>query len=106
MAADKEVLRELSDMKRTSNAEERKYVDAALKHLSSNSKRDRLEKSTTVGVTCASSASQLLENQVFDVVILDESSQITEPLSLVPIVKSSCHHCLLVGDPKQLPPVV
>ena len=109
MAADKEVLRELSDMKRTvRNDEERKYVDIALKHLSSktHSKRERLGKSAVVGVTCASSASQLLEDQHFDVVIVDECSQITEPLSLLPIVKSDCHHCLLVGDPKQLPPVV
>ncbi|KAG4068831.1 hypothetical protein HA402_004979 [Bradysia odoriphaga] len=43
--------------------------------------------------------------QRFDVVIVDEASQITEPNALVPIVKNS-KFVILVGDHKQLRPSV
>jgi hypothetical protein len=105
MAADKDVIRDLQQMKRASrNKTERKHVDEALNVLTTkqHSRKDRVARSMVVGVTCASSASTLLEDQTFDVLILDECSQITEPLSLLPLIKSRCHHVLLVGDPKQL----
>ena len=42
----------------------------------------------------------------FPIVILDECSQMVEPLSLLPIGQFSCENLLAVGDPKQLPPTV
>lgn len=40
----------------------------------------------------------------FDVCIMDEASQILQPASLGPLFNA--HKFVLVGDPKQLPPVV
>ncbi|MFP6702369.1 MAG: AAA domain-containing protein, partial [Planctomycetaceae bacterium] len=39
----------------------------------------------------------------FDVVIIDEASQMTVPTALMPMVNAN--RCILVGDEKQLPPV-
>ena len=42
----------------------------------------------------------------FPLVILDECSQITEPLSLLPLGMFGCKRAVLVGDPLQLPPTL
>ena len=34
------------------------------------------------------------------VVLLDEASQMSEPLSLIPTARFGCHKLLLLGDPK------
>ena len=34
------------------------------------------------------------------VVLLDEASQMSEPVSLLPIARFACHKLLLLGDPK------
>ncbi|EPQ30916.1 uncharacterized protein PFL1_01814 [Pseudozyma flocculosa PF-1] len=41
----------------------------------------------------------------FPVVFFDEGSMATEPISLVPLMKG-CRHLSIIGDHKQLPPVV
>ena len=41
---------------------------------------------------------------VFDVAIVDEASQLIEPLALAAV--NLAHRCILVGDEQQLPPVV
>ena len=46
---------------------------------------------------------QVLLNQVYlfdQVVLLDECSQMTEPLSLLPIKRAACLRLVLVGDPR------
>ncbi|CAM9602458.1 unnamed protein product, partial [Scytosiphon promiscuus] len=42
----------------------------------------------------------------YDVVILDECSQIVEPMSLLPMAVAQPRRVVLVGDPMQLPPPV
>ena len=67
---------------------------------------------SVVGITCASvynkaSIMATLSNiGCFDVLFLDECSQMIEPQSLLPIFASKCSRMILVGDPMQLPPVV
>lgn len=41
-----------------------------------------------VGVTCCSSVLPVLDDLRFDVVVLDEASQMIEPISLLPIMAS------------------
>lgn len=73
----------------------------------SDRKRKRMLKTCPiVGVTCVSTALSILEDQTFDILILDEASQLTEPLSLAPIIRSKCKYVIAAGDPNQLPPVV
>lgn len=61
-----------------------------------------LNRVQVVGTTCASSLS--ITNH--SIVLLDESSQITEPSSLLPILQAGCKRVVLVGDPMQLPPTI
>ena len=43
-----------------------------------------------VGVTCCSVNLPAFDGQAFDVVVLDECSQIVEPLSLLPLARAKC----------------
>ena len=67
--------------------------------------KKRLEEAECVGVTCASSMSPHLA-QSFDVLVLDEASQMTESLSCLPISSAMPKRMIVVGDPMQLPPVL
>lgn len=69
-------------------------------------RRQRLGTAGVVGVTCCSALLPTLAGQIFDVVVLDEVSQLTEPLSLVPIIRARAKAVILAGDPLQLGPVL
>jgi len=57
-----------------------------------------------VGVTCNSLAKNTFQpNESFDYLIFDEVCKATLPEILIPL--SICKRAILVGDPKQLPPV-
>jgi superfamily I DNA and/or RNA helicase len=58
-----------------------------------------------VCTTCVSAASITLNAMDFPVVFLDEASMSTEPASLIPLMKGA-QHVALIGDHKQLPPVI
>jgi len=55
--------------------------------------------------TCIGAGIGLLRKQSFEVVVIDEASQQTEPASFVPLTKG-CQRALLVGDHVQLRPTV
>lgn len=57
-----------------------------------------------VGVTCYGSYHPLLRRRSFDVCVVDESTQVTQPTVLRPLY--SARRFVLVGDPDQLPPVI
>lgn len=57
-----------------------------------------------VGVTCLGSAHPLLIQRVFDVCLVDESTQVFQSTVLRPLF--SAKKFILVGDPDQLPPIV
>lgn len=61
----------------------------------------RIEDARLVFTTCIGAALGLLRTESFDVVIVDEASQQTEPSTLVPLVKG-CSRAILVGDHVQL----
>jgi len=63
-----------------------------------------LERSEIVCTTNSSSASQALEGREFDLCIIDEATQATEPSCLIPIVKAK--KLVMAGDHKQLPPTI
>ena len=65
-----------------------------------------LMKTNVVGATCIHIASSKYsrENFKFDYVIMDESSKATPAESLVPL--SMGHNIIMIGDDKQLPPVI
>lgn len=61
--------------------------------------------SRLIFTTCIGAGLGLLRYQRFEIVIVDEASQQTEPASLVPLVKG-CRKAILVGDHIQLRPTV
>ncbi len=48
----------------------------------------------------------MLEGHTFDVVVLDECSQMTEPVSLIPLLQAKARLLVAAGDPCQLPPLI
>ncbi|KAG6853864.1 hypothetical protein C0991_000625 [Blastosporella zonata] len=67
--------------------------------------KDVLGDADVICTTCITSACMALKVTDFPVVFLDEASMSTEPASLIPIMKGS-RHVALIGDHKQLPPVI
>ncbi|UWG48464.1 UvrD/REP helicase [Halanaeroarchaeum sp. HSR-CO] len=63
-----------------------------------------LESASVVAATTATCGSRVLRSQEFDVVVVDEASQLTEPDALAAINRGD--RFVLVGDHHQLPPVV
>ena len=65
---------------------------------------EALQSSPVVAATTASCGSRVMRSQSFDVVVVDEASQLTEPDTLAAINRGD--RFVLVGDHRQLPPVV
>ena len=65
-----------------------------------------LNSANIVGVTCCSAVNSLLLPLEFPILILDESSQMNEVLSLLPMSLAKCCFIIIVGDPQQLPPTL
>lgn len=63
--------------------------------------RKRIRDARLVFTTSIGAGLGLLRNELFNTVIIDEASQQTEPMTLVPLVKS-CTKAILVGDHVQL----
>lgn len=59
---------------------------------------------SVVGVTCLGSGHPLLTQRVFDVCLVDESTQVLQSTVLRPLF--SAQKIILVGDPDQLPPII
>ena len=64
---------------------------------------DILAKSKLIAATVISSAKPVLDNVIFDVMLMDEASQVASYESLIPLLK--CKKFILVGDDKQLQPI-
>jgi hypothetical protein len=112
---------------------DRSDIEDTIRKFKADGNANILNDAFIVGATCLSTAYSLLTREIvpaqsanpflaaadsgemisalrpkcrFQIVILDESSQITEPLSLLPLAHFGCERLLLVGDPQQLPPTV
>lgn len=66
--------------------------------------RAQLEEAPVVATTASGCGSTTLRELSFDVAVVDEASQLTEPGTLLPITLAE--RFVLVGDHHQLPPVV
>lgn len=63
-----------------------------------------LKQAQVILTTNSSTATRSLSNILFDIAIIDEASQATVPSVLIPINKAK--KFILIGDHKQLPPVI
>ncbi|KAJ6529219.1 AAA domain-containing protein [Mycena capillaripes] len=67
--------------------------------------QERLKAAVIVFTTCAGAGLGVLRKMDFDIALIDEASQITEPCALIPLVKGT-RQAILVGDHVQLRPTV
>ncbi|KAM6120158.1 LOW QUALITY PROTEIN: 5'-3' DNA helicase ZGRF1 [Pterocles gutturalis] len=95
----------LALMKEDLTPVEKMYVRKSIEQHKLGTNKTILQQVKVVGVTCAACPFPCLNTLKFPVVMLDECSQMTEPASLLPIARFQCEKLVLVGDPKQLPPI-
>ena len=69
-----------------------------------NERAAALRDASVVAATTATCGSRVMREQSFDVALIDEASQLTEPGTLAAV--SRADRFVLVGDHEQLPPVV
>lgn len=77
----------------------KKNIDKLIKAIVS----DIIDKSCIIAATAISSCHSFLDDKTFDVMIMDESTQVASFMSLLPLIK--CKKFILVGDPRQLQPI-
>ncbi|XP_068706006.1 5'-3' DNA helicase ZGRF1-like isoform X2 [Montipora foliosa] len=85
---------------------ERTHVRKSIERHKQGENKKKLSLVRVVGVTCAASVFPHLDKLKFPVLLLDECSQMTEPVSLLPMARFECQRLVLVGDPKQLSPTI
>ncbi|KAJ3231422.1 hypothetical protein HDU81_003767 [Chytriomyces hyalinus] len=103
-----EDLKELRAMLKSDslNAAAQKGVQEAMRRFTKNENKNLLETAFVIGVTCAACSFEVLEGFEATLLVLDECSQMTEPLSLLPISRFNPSHAVLIGDPLQLSPTL
>jgi superfamily I DNA and/or RNA helicase len=88
---------------RASTTEAKKLMDEA-RTLERKAVRAVLGRAQVICVTLASLGSGVLSGEAFDLALIDEATQATEPLTLLGFLRAP--KVVLAGDPKQLPPTV
>ena len=68
-------------------------------------KKDILDSVDIVATTCTGAGDVDLKHFNFSYILIDEATQAIEPVSLISIAKS-CQKLILIGDPKQLSPIL
>ena len=98
-----EILRVATDSLKVNRALQDYTIDARVGgDMNENSRlvkvaQDRVKAAKIVFTTCAGAGLGALRKFDFEIVIIDEASQITEACALVPLVKG-CKKAILVGD--------
>jgi predicted DNA helicase len=75
-----------------------------IESLENEAVRDLINKADVVCTTNSTAGSELLDNFKFDLLLIDEATQSTEPAALIPLIKAE--RVVLAGDHKQLPPTI
>jgi superfamily I DNA and/or RNA helicase len=115
--ADADTLKELTAMLRENlPAAERSAVEQTIAELRadtgrrSGSRTAKLKEVDVIGVTCLSANSSALDSICADqrpsIVLMDEASQMLEPMSLLALGRFRAARLVAVGDPQQLPPTL
>ncbi|UOY10313.1 IGHMBP2 family helicase [Methanonatronarchaeum sp. AMET6-2] len=113
-------IKDLADKNETSRGIPPNKIKSMAKWLELQSKIDRLfnksdeleekainkviSEAEVVCTTNSTAGSELMENQKFESLFIDEATQATEPSCLIPITKTN--KVIMAGDHKQLPPTI
>lgn len=79
--------------------------EARFKQLTLTKEKELLTKAEVICCTCIAAADVRMKDREFRCVLIDESTQATEPEVMVPVLKG-VRQLILVGDHCQLGPVV
>lgn len=82
------------------------HISTAIQRFRKSESVNQLQTVSVVGTTFMSSTFDVFSGMKFPLVLVDEASQLMEPLTLVPLAKFSCNRLILIGDPLQLPPTL
>lgn len=66
--------------------------------------RSIIDDADVVAATLSAASGALLQDRIFDLCVLDEATQATEPAALAALIRG--HRVILAGDHQQLPPTV
>lgn len=88
---------------RSSKAEAQGLFDDARK-LEKKAVSSILDRAQVICITCTAIDGSPISGEGFDVALIDEATQATEPVSLIPFLRAK--KVVLAGDPFQLPPTV
>lgn len=75
-----------------------------IERLENKAVAELLDQADVICTTNITAGSDLLENRTFDLSVIDEATQATQPAALIPYLKAK--KSVLIGDHKQLPPTV
>ncbi|CAO3617623.1 unnamed protein product [Cunninghamella echinulata] len=103
-----EELKELEHMLDDPNntEEEIENISSAIQRFRKCENILEVHKADVVGTTCNASSFDIFNDTVFPFVLMDECSQIMEPMTIVPLARFKCSRMVLIGDPLQLPPTI
>ena len=100
---DEAILRAATEVSRVSKPLQKYTVDARLggnlnddPRLVSKAQK-RVKDARIVFTTCTGASLGILRKATFDIALIDEASQISEPAALIPLVKG-CSTAVMVGD--------
>jgi predicted DNA helicase len=75
-----------------------------IERLENKAVKELLDQADVICTTNITAGSELLEKEKFDLSVIDEATQATQPAALIPYFKAK--KTILIGDHKQLPPTV
>ncbi len=80
-----------------------KYFEK-IDHLENRAADKLISGADVVCATNSTSGSEIMDKHGFELIVIDEATQSTEPGALIPLIKGE--KIILIGDHKQLPPTV
>jgi superfamily I DNA and/or RNA helicase len=81
-------------------------ITDAINIFKNNENQKKIDTAFVVGITCAATSFDSINNINCPIVVIDESSQLTEPMAMLPISRFKSKIAMLVGDPLQLMPTL
>lgn len=103
LLVDEQILRAATESSRVNKALQKYTIDARLGGSLNDDPRliqkaeRRVKDARIVFTTCTGAGLGIIRHSDFEIVLIDEASQITEPGVLIPLVKG-CNTAVLVGD--------
>ncbi|KAI9290214.1 P-loop containing nucleoside triphosphate hydrolase protein [Umbelopsis sp. AD052] len=88
------------------SANDMSSVETALQKFQKAESQAQMSDARVIGTTCVASVFEIFNDLTVPLILLDEASQIMEPMAMVSITKFFADRLILIGDPLQLPPTL